>query len=394
MTAMTSRQRVLAALNHQEPDRAPLDVGGTFATGIHLHAYEALMAQLGLEPPATLLSPRTSLADPHESLLQNLGSDCRALHPPAPDSAPGILEADGSLVDWWGVRFVKPPGGHYYVRDAVLGGSISQHDVRNYPWPDPTDPSLVRGIADQAQALHEGSDSAIVLNLPVGFVHQAQFLRGFEEWLIDLAADPGLAEILMDSILDVWLEMALRMVRAAGPYVDVVFYGDDIAYQQGLLMSPRTYRRLVRPHQARLLQALHGATDAKILYHSCGSVHAVLGDLIDIGIDALNPVQVSATGMDTAWLKREFGDRLSFWGGVDTHAVLPRGAPDDVRAEVRRRVEDLAQDGGYVIASVHNIQAEVPPENIVTMCDPSLRIRDCAGESRISRRQAEQERRS
>jgi len=374
-TTLTSRQRVLAALDHREPDRVPLDVGGTTATGINLHAYEALKGHLALREPTAVASRRSSLASLPESLLRRLGSDVRALHPPAPDAAPGLPEPDGSFLDAWGVRFVRPPQGHYYVRESVLEGPLTVHDLAAYPWPDPTDPSYTRSLAAQAEALHTGTDGAVALNLPVGFIHQCQFLRGFQDWLMDLAADPPLAEALLDRVLDVWQEIALRLVRAAGPFVDVVFYADDIAHQTAMLMSMAAYRRLIKPRQARLLRALHGATAARIVYHSCGAVYPAIGDLIDMGIDALNPVQVSAAGMEPARLKREFGRHLCFWGGIDTHHVLPHGTPEEVRAEVRRRVAELAEGGGYVIASVHNIQAEVPPQNILAMCDQSLRER-------------------
>ena len=146
--------------------------------------------------------------------------------------------------------------------------------------------------------------------------------------------------------------------------------GDDLGMTDGPMMSPRSYRRLIKPHQAELLDVIHKNTPGKVFFHSCGNIYRLLGDLVEVGVDLLNPVQVSAGEMgDTARLKREFGDRLSFCGGIDTQRVMPRGTPDDVRREVRRRIGDLAPGGGYVAAAVHCLQPDVPPENIVAMCE-------------------------
>lgn len=159
------------------------------------------------------------------------------------------------------------------------------------------------------------------------------------------------------------------MLRAVGDAADVVIYADDIAFQNGPMVSPEIYQRLLRPRQARFFDLL-ASSGLKVLYHSCGNILPLLGDLIDMGVDAVNPVQVSAGPMgDTAALNREWGDHLTFWGGIDTHRVLPRGTPADVRAEVHLRLNDLAPGGGYVMAAVHDIQAEVPPENVCAMFD-------------------------
>jgi uroporphyrinogen decarboxylase len=156
--------------------------------------------------------------------------------------------------------------------------------------------------------------------------------------------------------------------------VDVLVTGDDLGSQDSTMMSPADYRRLIKPHEAELLAAIHENCGAKVFFHSCGNVYPIVADLIDIGVDILNPVQVSAGEMaDTARLKREFGARLSFCGGIDTRDVMPNGTTDDVRAEVRRRIADLASGGGYIAAAVHCIQPDVPPDNVVAMCEEVLR---------------------
>jgi uroporphyrinogen decarboxylase len=155
-----------------------------------------------------------------------------------------------------------------------------------------------------------------------------------------------------------------------GPFVDVIVTGDDLGMTAGPMMSPQAYRRLIKPHHAEVLGAIKKRTPGKIFFHSCGNIYRLLGDLADAGVDLLNPIQVSAGEMgDTARLKREFGDRLAFCGGIDTRQVMPHGTTDDVRAEVRRRIKDLAPGGGYIAASVHCLQPDVPPQNIVAMCE-------------------------
>jgi uroporphyrinogen decarboxylase len=207
------------------------------------------------------------------------------------------------------------------------------------------------------------------LNLPVACVHKAQHLRGFENWLIDSAANVSFFEVLMGYVTDIYVAMVEPLMLAVGDSVDVVLVCDDIGIQSGPLISPAGYRKLIKPHHARIFKAIHASSPAKILFHSCGSVYWALGDLIDIGIDGLNPVQASAVEMDPARLKREFGDAVCFWGAVDTQSILPLGKPPEVREEVLRRIDELGTGGGYVCAPCHNIQAEVPPENILALAE-------------------------
>jgi uroporphyrinogen decarboxylase len=190
---------------------------------------------------------------------------------------------------------------------------------------------------------------------------------------MDIAADPEFFTALIEKLKAVVLPCLEEMLKEVGPYTDVIITGDDLGMSGGTMMSPASYRRLLKPHHAEYFGTIKKYISGKVFCHSCGNVYTLLGDLIDVGVDLLNPVQVSAGEMgDTAKLKREFGDRLSFCGAIDTQRVLPHGTPDDVRAEVRRRIRDLAPGGGYIVASVHCIQPDVPPENIVAMCDEVL----------------------
>jgi len=368
---MTSRQRVLAALNHQQPDRVPRDLGGCFTAGINITACCNLYDHLNITEPITVQLERASLAKPAEALLQRFKIDLRSVWAGRDCWTVGRSNGDGTYTDDWDVVRAAPKGGGIYaVVESPLAGEITTETIRAHArrWPDPTRPELTEGVSEEAQRLHEQTDYAVVLNLPLGMFHYAQFLRGYDTWLMDLALDPVVACYLHDLLLEITLEQARHLLKAAGGNVDVVCYGDDIAISSGPLVSPKMYRELLRPYLERIFEAFQEWSDAKILYHCDGDVSWLIDDLVAMEVDAINPVQVSTPGMaDTAALKARFGDRITFWGAIDTERVLPFGTPEDIRAEVQRRIEDLSPSGGYVMAAVHNIQAEVPPENIVAM---------------------------
>jgi uroporphyrinogen decarboxylase len=363
---VTSRERFLTALNHREPDRVPIDIGGSFATGINVAAYEALKEYLGVESEMVVASRRSQIAMVEEEIRQRLGIDTYPILPRAPEGAE-ILYPDGSYRDEWSVLRNKPEGGHYYVVEPPLAGDIGLADVEAFPWPDPDDPSYVRGLAEEAQALRQETDYAIVLSFPVGFIHQAQFTRGYEAWLMDLLLDPALAEAIMDHVLEIHLSIIGRMLEAVGDNIDVVLYADDVGFQEQTMVSPELYRKSLKPRQARLFEFVKKHTEAKILYHTCGAVYPLIGDFIDIGLDILNPIQTTARGMDIQRLKEEFGHDLCFWGGIDVQHLLPRGSPAEVFAATQKIIACLGAGGGYVLSAANNIQADTPPENIWSM---------------------------
>ena len=372
---MTGRQRVLAALQHRAPDRLPLDLGSTIASTITRQAHERLRAYLATgaaDAPATF-SKRASTVIPDEAILERFQIDCRPLLLGDADARPDRPLAGNAFIDEWGITWSQPEGGHYIPCAGPFQHieAPSAALLGEYDWPDPADPGRYRGLRRRAEALHESTGYAVVLNLGVGPVHLCQFLRGYAEWLMDLLERPAFAEGLLDAATDFWVAVASRALDEAAPFVDVVCFGDDIGTQRGPLMRPQLYRQMVKPRHRRMMDAVkrHGKP---VVYHTCGGVWPLIPDLIDLGIDALNPVQVSAAGMDAAALKREFGARLAFWGGVDTQRVLPWGTPADVREEVRGRIAQLADGGGYVLCAVHNIQPEVPPENVAAMYDAAL----------------------
>ena len=368
---MNHRQRVLAALNHEEPDRVPIDLGGTLTTSINIGAYEKLKAFHGLDSPSEILSLRSMIADVEEPILARYDVDTRNL-PLLGNSRPTERLPDGGYKDEWGVVRKQPePNGHFMDTGNPLDGERTLDDLENYPWPDPEDPGYTCGLAETAERLHRETDCALILSLPVGPLHLSQWMRGYENWMLDLAGDLDFFEALMDKVTDLWLRISTRMLDAVGHNADVVLYGDDVAYQNGPMVRRETYEKHIKPYQQRVFDLMK-RYPAKILYHSCGSVVSLIDDFIELGADALNPVQVSAAGMDPTTLKRDFGDRITFWGAIDTQQVMCRGSVDDVRREVRDRLRVLAPGGGYVLCAVHNIQREVPPENVNAMYEEAL----------------------
>ncbi|MFA5028091.1 MAG: uroporphyrinogen decarboxylase family protein [Candidatus Methylomirabilota bacterium] len=370
MATMTHRERLLCALHHQEPDRIPLDLGGTRCTSLVVECFEKLQRHLGDGETPRIFSKWLNIAHPSQAMLDRFDIDTRSVSQGPPERAGDTLFPDGSYRDEWGVVRNRPAGSLYYdLTLAPFAGDVEVADLAKHRWPDPHDPGRTRGMGEAARRLHQETDYAVVLNMPGGIVHQAQFLRGFEDWFADLVVNQAFHHALMERLTDLWIEMARDELDAVGEHADLCFYGDDMAFQDGPMMSMELYRALIKPYHRRLFGYLKSRTPAKIVYHTCGSVAHLIPDLIEIGVDALNPVQVSARGMDTRALKREFGKDIAFWGAVDTQRVLPFGGPAEVASEVRRRIDDLGAGGGYVLCAVHNIQADVPPANICAMYD-------------------------
>lgn len=360
------RDRLLAALNHEEADRVAIDFGGTPASGITVPAYETLKAHLGLDHDTVVADRIADLAALDESVSRRFDVDVRTL---GFGAEPREIDHD-TLFDEWGVTWHRAPDGSFMPVDGPFRRRAPDlSDLEDWAWPDPDDPKHTRELAAAAEALARSNDCAIVSCLPAMPVHVGQCQRGFAEWLKDLRRNPGYVCRLMDIVADVWIAIVVQALEAVGNKVDVVFVGDDLASQEGPLFSPALYRELVKPRHRRMIAAVKASCDAKILYYSCGAVFPMIEDLIDIGVDALNPLQVSARGMDPERLEETFGDRLAFWGGVDTQRILPYGSVDEVRAETRRIIYILGSGGGYVLNSVHDIQPEVPAANVAAMFD-------------------------
>jgi uroporphyrinogen decarboxylase len=374
---MTSRQRVLAALDHREPDRVPIDLGGN-QTGIHKMAYRALIDHLGIDDEPVIMDAVQQLARPCEELLQRFHVDTRYVAAGAAGGFDGTIltqERDGrtwhDLTDEFGVRWSMPLDQPLYMditRHPLADATID--DLAEYPFPQGDDPGRFEGLRDRALRLKNETPYAVVSGIS-GVVYEiCWYMRGLEQWFVDMMTQPEFCEALLDRTLQFWLDWFRLFLEEVGDVVDVIMIGDDLAGQTGPLFRPDFYRRVVKPRQKRLVQSIRSRTKAKIWYHTCGACTEYIPDLLDNGIDVLNPVQISARAMAPADLKTRFGDRLSFWGGsIDAQHVLPTASPDEVREHVRRNLEIFKPGGGYVFNNVHNIQAGVPPENVVAMYD-------------------------
>ncbi len=369
---MNSRERVLTALDHREPDRVPVDIGSCGPTAIHAQAYARLVQHLGLHEPAELGDVIGQLAQPSETVLQMLGADVRGIRVGGPRNGTRII-SDDTMIDPWGTTWHRAATATCYHIHAYPLRTALPRDLASYPFPDGRNPHRVDGLAARARALHEETPYAVLGELSGHILECAQMLRGFDTFLEDMAGQPAFAEEMMDRILAVECDIAATFLDAVGPYLDVIAFKDDIAMQSGPIISPAMFRRMLKPRLKKLIETIKGKTRAKVWCHSCGSVYYAVRDLVEIGVDILNPVQVAAKDMDTARLKREFGHQLSFWGGIDTQQVLPFGTAGQVEDEVKKRLRDLAPGGGYVLASVHNIEADVPGENVWAMAQAAQR---------------------
>ena len=367
---MTSRERVIKALSHEKLDRVPVDLGAHGGSGMNKVAHRKLMDYLGFKDgDAPVMDLLQQYVDIDDRILEHFEIDTRPLWRKPPKNSPDEAFPDGRVKDEWGIVHRPAMGGIYYDVVEFPLRELKREDLDVYPWPDPHDPGRVEGLSKKAKHLHENTEFAIVSDFEGSLFTLAQLLRGFDQFCIDLMADEKFANKLLDKILEFWIGYAEKHFRAVGDYVDVVCLGDDLGTERAPWMSLDLYRRYIKPREKELCSFIRNRINpnAKLLLHSCGSVYQFMEDFIEVGIEALCPLQVSAADMDTKRLKRKFGSRMAFWGGIDTQKVLPYGSPKEVEKEVKRRIEDLAPQGGYVLAPVHNIQTGVPPENICTM---------------------------
>ena len=363
----------MSALNHQEPDRVPIDLGSTKNTGMTLPAYEALKKHLGYPQKTVVMNKALQLAQMDDAVLERLQVDTRGIMLGSPDLQADKDLGDSRYQDEWGVIRQKPATSYYYdVIKSPFQDDCDARQLDRHPWPDPLDPGRTRGLAEQLNYYRNNTDCAIVVHIGGGFITQSQYLRGFSGWFEDILLNPGFFCDLLERTLHFALESTKAVLTQIGHDIDVVHFGDDLGTQNGLMISPRHYRQYIKPRQARLFALAKSMTRAKLLYHTCGSVYDILDDLVEIGVDALNPVQHTARDMDCARLKREYGDKLAFWGGIDTQTVLCRGTVPDVHEEVRIRIGQMAKQGGYILNPVHNVQPDVPPENLMAMIEAGI----------------------
>jgi uroporphyrinogen decarboxylase len=395
-TNVTHRQRILTTLQHREPDRVPIDLGGTESSGMTAAAYTRLMQHLGLPLRRRVFEPYQQVVYIDDNLKHRFAiatypvifEPRRWRSAQLSDGLPGEVPAgwqtrstqDGSedALDSAGtVIGRRAAAGHHFdpvnppLSDVESPADLPKHrkSIAAFDWPASADESVDEMLA-RARKLRAASDRAAVLNFQSHLLAAGQILRGFEDFMADLILNSALADALLTELVDAYCRRADSLFPALDGLVDVILVNDDLGTQQGPMLSPDLYRKRIKPYQRRLFSHLKSVSGLPLLLHSCGSVRWAIPDLIEVGVDALNPVQVSAAEMDSAALKRDFGPDITFWGGgCDTQNVLSRGNPAEVREEVKRRIGDFGPGGGFVFCQVHNIQPEVPPENVVAMLE-------------------------
>ncbi|MFO8036832.1 MAG: uroporphyrinogen decarboxylase family protein [Anaerolineales bacterium] len=389
---MNHRERVLTALSHEEPDRVPIDLGATQVSGIMAIAYQEFREYLGLGPGITRVMDiyqQTALIEqdmrelldldtlpifqePNEWQDGTLANGAEAKFPAKfnpqiqEDGSRIVLDANGNI------KLKMPSGGHYYdfvhmpLSDATSITDIEtcMDEIEKNDEPEHLDKDYTE-LAAKAKRLREETDYLLTGYFGGHIMYTAQSLRGWDTFLLDLLINEKLARALMEKLVEAHFRRIDRFASTIGKYVDVVEFDEDLGMQDRTLMRPSLYRKMLKPYQKRMFEYAKSKCDAYILFHSDGAIAPFFPDFVEMGIDIVNPIQVSADGMDTQTLKKEFGDDITFWGGTcDTQETLPFGSPEEVVDEVKRRIDDLAPGGGFVFAPVHNIQIGVPCQNI------------------------------
>jgi len=373
---MNAKDRVLTALNHEEPDRVPICLGVSNATGIKMKPYRGIKQLAGISAPDRYLYdwPELGTAEIDEAAMQRLHSDVRGvldLEPAAVRARNAARDPGSPCIDSWGSGQRRIDDGTWFPGVHPMSEASAIEQIEAYPWPDMDDPTRVAHVRAQAQQLATAGEYAIVATPWLLFpFERAHAMQGMDKFLMNMAMYPEFAQALLNKITGLCKTLMGHFLDECGDLIDIIKIGDDLGMQSGLLISPRMYRRMLKPLHAELIAVIRERTNAQVFFHTDGDVFDLVPDFVEIGVDILNPIQTSAGRMaDLAHLKQRYGRQISFCGGIDTHRILPFGSPDEVRREVRRVIELLGPGGGYLVASVHTIMDDVPAANVLAMVD-------------------------
>jgi len=374
-SAWTSRQRVEAALNHREPDRVPLSMTITEIPYVRLREYLGLPLDAGMHPN------RFGEVEPGTDLLLELGFDTASIKLRAPKvNITPPPRADGTVFDEWGVgrKRIELDRGAFLLEvnhSPFEGLHPEEIDLDAYPWPDPADPGRIMGLSRDTQKTYESTELALIGRFGGTIMEQATFLRGYQDWMMDLVLYPDFARALMNRIADIQIAMDEAGIREAGGYLSIFkASGEDLGMQDRPMFSQSVWQHVLRPILRRRLQAARQALDrydaahVKLMLHSDGAIRPFIPDLIADGVQVLDPIQTRCAGMEVAGLKRDFGAGLVFHGAIDAQHILPFASPKEVESETIRVMRALGPGGGLILGPVHNVQPDVPPENLAAMC--------------------------
>lgn len=368
MKDYSHRDRVITALSHREPDRVPRDLGGRVSS-MMINPYKALKKYFGLDDCGydTINGDYFVVEEFDERILKTFDIDFRRVFLKASSGYKKIIREDGTWLDEIG--FTRRFSGVYgEMVDHPLRKARDCEDIKKFKFFDAYDPARVEGLKERVEYLYNKTDYAIVAAGAVGGLFETcNLMRGFDQFPIDLMLDKKIAHTLLDKLNNYYIELMDTFLNIVGPYIQVVEMADDLGSQNNLLISPQLYREMILPYYKKALDFIKSKTNAKIFHHSCGSVIKAADLLLDAGVDILNSLQPRAAGMDTTFLKDQFGARLSFHGGIDIQEVMPRGTLTDIENEVKRRIAIYAPGGAYVICAAHCIQDDVSPENVVAL---------------------------
>jgi uroporphyrinogen decarboxylase len=374
---MTPRERVLATINHEKPDRVPIIIGVSNATGIKLKPYQGIKKLVGIEAPDDFIYqwPELGTAKIDDTTLVRLHSDVRGVLdvPPAKTLERNRERPPHSpYIDSWGSGSKEIEPGVWFPAVHPLKEATTIEEIENYPdWPNMDDPTRVAHVAQEASRLAEENQYAILATPWLLFPLERAFaMQGMDTFLMNMALRPDFAEALLRKNLYYCKRLMGHFLRELGDNVDIIKIGDDLGTQESLMISPQMYRQMLKPLHAEFIQFIKEHTNAKVFFHTDGDVFDLIEDFIEIGVDILNPIQTSAGRMaNLEELKKRYHKRIIFCGAVDTQYILPNGTPEEIRAEVNRVINILGPGGGYMLSSVHTIMNEVPPENILAMVD-------------------------
>lgn len=375
--SLTARDRVLATINHEVPDRVPLVLGVSNATGIKMKTYQGIKKLVGIEAPDEYIYewPELGTAKIDEETMQRLHSDVRGvrdLEPATTLKRNREREPHSDCIDSWGSGQKEIEPGNWYPGVHPIPDAKTIEDIENYAgWPDMSDPTRIAHVRETAQRLADQNEYAILATPWLLFpFERAHAMQGMDTFMLNMAMDPEFARVLLTKITEVCKSLMGPFLAEMGDNVDIIKIGDDLGTQESLLISPKMYRDILKPLHADFISFIKARTKAKVFFHTDGDVMPLIDDFIEIGVDILNPIQTSAGRMsDLPELKKRFGKNIVFCGAIDTHNILPNGTPEQVRQEVRRVIDILGPGGGYMVASVHTIMNDVPPENVLAMVD-------------------------
>lgn len=373
---MTSRERVNAVLHHEIPDRVPIIIGVSNATGIKIRPYRGLLNLMNLEVEEKYIYdwPELGTALPDERVMQRLHSDVRGVLDRFPEEVYKRNQArppHTPFIDDWGGGQMEIGPDEWFPGIAPIPDAITVDVLENYPWPNMDDPYRVAHVREQARRLHEQNQYAILATPWLMFPFERAFeMQGMEKFLMNLATEPDFAQELLNKNNELCMRLMGNFLDQCGDMIDIIKIGDDLGTQENLMISPRMYRRMLKPLHAEMITLIKQKTKAKVFFHTDGDVFDLIEDFIEIGVDVLNPIQTSAGKMSNLEeLKNRYDKRIVFCGAIDTQKVLPYGTPQQVREEVKRVMHILGRGGGYMLATVHTVMNEVPPENILAMVD-------------------------